>query len=1476
MRVQHFGLAALATCFLVQSVHAWNSVGYYTHEALAHDGLYSLPTNDYPDLIKFEAALKDGSESEAGHPGGAFSDEIGGDVAAIWTGNSDLLPGGVLKNFSEKSFVEAYTNIGRIVHLTQDQAVPAHAANIAHSWLHWDDFETYADDHYLVHRINGYSYAFPQQYYAPQQNDTRGKLAGWRKPSTNEQYWVPGADMTVRGHYGGPDGEDIYYNGTYPAIWGVESPEIVGTQNWQGVRNTAGVFAAASRKLPPLIKDLAHTTVSPTIQNPMSIMFGAMENRTQTVRLTAKILKSDGVDTNKKAFDAHPIQLDPGTYLPWEKQVSVQWNGTPTDGSILDYGEYTLELFLADADENESPHASIGFRLVKPGTPSLTIHDNDGGESQSDPFYGDANTPETAPWLHNDFSVDPISGITFVAENDDGLRWFYLGTSDLNPATAFLNTELDLRHLVVETRILPDKEGYAVAAWGATDERTKVNFGVDSLPPELAFNVHVKPDFTVWLKGEVKDKTSGVAEIRYAQIQGVPQKYDELPGTGSPMSRLIDQEVVPAQQNEWGRYAFLHVSAGDRAGLASTGSVVSYYSSRSGNVSWNVNKETSPEWFSFPSGGFGNRLFGARRESACVRRSGSLPEQCNADPPPPSSCGSLAFRVKTESSPDPGEPKPGAIEIISEVPSSETTIFDAALGVDDRTVDLELPLGPAVWFQLALTDANSNPCYEPTATVGIDLETMSGTAETNPAQGPLPSGTDIAVTADGATFELARVEPGPNNHFMVLRDDDPVPPVGYKRLCGVNPARDFTTGAIYSGSLTATFLIDAPCLTQSQFSRIRMFHMVAGSWTDITSSVNVANRTVQGVDDHASWFGVFISTSILFNDAHAPTSQITYSTYPMTPASGGIWISTDTLLTLTAADPVIEGEASSGVEGLYYLLDQQFISRAETPGTRYEAPFTLEGGTRTLTFYAADGAGNVESAHRLDLVSYEHASQLPGSLWVSARSSTAVELSWQQNGNPPNAGYGLAYGSTGGSMSCDLDSGVFTQNQPSIRPALRIGGLLPMTPYAFSICALGIQGNCGASVVVQTSPAEQVGDEPSPSFVACGTGGGPSGLALSADSTGNLWEIVSDDSSIRLGKFDAAGAQVASVNLPGANEEGRWTIRFDPEGNAYAVGGASSGAEEGLQRVAVYKVASSGDVLLSSTVFENPWGLNDFAFDSTGDIWITGAVQTSGPPDFSGPVGIAMGLWRFEPATGQLSLKASYAGDSGFDAGFGVQLDGSGAIWVVGFSSMAASTSPNKLALALWKYDATGTNLLAGPFLRHGYMRDIEQDVNARLLASGDDLWVTATKTSAVGNLDLALVRYGLDGALKSEKFWHSDSGGDELPTSILVGRNGAITVAGGTGAGANELAVWRHTSEGVLEWASTMAGAGRANGMVYSGGMWLAAAGAGTPLKFTPGASLAGGEGTDAGGLDVLAPRTTVQIGEPKTPGDPVTVSTA
>ena len=175
-----------------------------------------------------------------------------------------------------------------------------------------------------------------------------------------------------------------------------------------------------SKSLPPLIKNFQTSTGNSRVNifagnnSVMAVTFHAMENRTQTVTFTATIQNADGSETGMKAFDALSITLDPdGADLPWEKDVSLSWNGTPVGGSALASGNYLLNSFLTDGDGNVSPSVSTVFSIPGPPTVNMTSAIGSGGD----------------PDLYADFSgvasgADPPSTIigfsTTTAEFDVG------------------------------------------------------------------------------------------------------------------------------------------------------------------------------------------------------------------------------------------------------------------------------------------------------------------------------------------------------------------------------------------------------------------------------------------------------------------------------------------------------------------------------------------------------------------------------------------------------------------------------------------------------------------------------------------------------------------------------------------------------------------------------------------------------------------------------------------------------------------------------------------------------------------------------------------------------------------------------------------------------------------------------------------------------------------------------------------------
>jgi len=365
----------------------WHSLGLFgsTHGKIARKALKRIDKNLYPDMKLADNILSEGSVSERGHAD--MRRDNGGKVQEIWVSGNKKNSGGVIPNYTSFKFRDAYLAIGVICHLTQDQAVPAHAANIAHFFS--EDFEEYADyagkfgDIPLIDNSKR-----PYEYYQAMQNDTRSKLSSWVNPSTQKPFWEPspnaprfGEDATfgANGTYGG--GKDTYAawrdipNDNEPSATSREmismAPEITTDRLSAAVGYTQAVIESASKALPPLVKDLKLSANMITPGAPVEISFTALENRTRNVKYSITLAFKGG---KAETLFTGNLQLDkpsptvsnqnmgdttgpqPELECLFRKDFRLRWNGLYY-GKLAAEGSYTIEVSLIDEDGNAVPAA---------------------------------------------------------------------------------------------------------------------------------------------------------------------------------------------------------------------------------------------------------------------------------------------------------------------------------------------------------------------------------------------------------------------------------------------------------------------------------------------------------------------------------------------------------------------------------------------------------------------------------------------------------------------------------------------------------------------------------------------------------------------------------------------------------------------------------------------------------------------------------------------------------------------------------------------------------------------------------------------------------------------------------------------------------------------------------------------------------------------------------------------------------------
>lgn len=236
-----------------------------------------IDPKEYPDLIYYRSEIIDGCGDENGHD--SLIDN-GGDVKLLWFGKKevedpsneeDRFIMGVLVNYNLLNWRSAYKTIGAIVHLTQDQASPPHAANIRHS--PFDQFERFyeSDNNITLVAIDVDipDNLKPWEYYLFVQKNTRIKLKEWIDPENGLPYWeeAPGAlrldEDNTRGPYGRYGGGKDHFMKVVcdnnECSYQPKSPEIRDRQITLAVLATEKLLKSASKSLPPVIRELKIT-----------------------------------------------------------------------------------------------------------------------------------------------------------------------------------------------------------------------------------------------------------------------------------------------------------------------------------------------------------------------------------------------------------------------------------------------------------------------------------------------------------------------------------------------------------------------------------------------------------------------------------------------------------------------------------------------------------------------------------------------------------------------------------------------------------------------------------------------------------------------------------------------------------------------------------------------------------------------------------------------------------------------------------------------------------------------------------------------------------------------------------------------------------------------------------------------------------------------------------------------------------------
>lgn len=401
-------LACLLFVFSVSSSHAWWSASILsnsTHHKLTDDARDLLNTS-YADISEFGESLSNWTSGPTddvnAHAGDALAN--GGPIEDWWDSALAEYKQG---NFDSGDW-SAYYYIGLMLHLTEDQGVPAHAYNIQHGadGFPMDNLEEYVYTNYSP-TVSGIQLeANPGDNYADLMNATQNATSdiSWRL------YWNEGIPF---GYYGGPGELDVF-----PRFSNYASDEedgITRTVLGMAVDYTAGTLVSVSESLPPIIQNLEVSgtescsgVLALNSQNSVLISFDILENRQNNVKV---FISFNGEAISQEFSTGSSFVLSSGVDLPWEGTFSVSWNGTLSDGQMANDGQYMLSVQVEDADGNMSSVLERAI-LIDTSAPDIAFYGAVDGGSYASPvtvIWTVADSLDSNPSAYSNYP----SGTTF-------------------------------------------------------------------------------------------------------------------------------------------------------------------------------------------------------------------------------------------------------------------------------------------------------------------------------------------------------------------------------------------------------------------------------------------------------------------------------------------------------------------------------------------------------------------------------------------------------------------------------------------------------------------------------------------------------------------------------------------------------------------------------------------------------------------------------------------------------------------------------------------------------------------------------------------------------------------------------------------------------------------------------------------------------------------------------------------------------
>ena len=256
-------------------------------------------------------------------------------------------------------------------------------------------------------------------------------------------------------------------------------------------------------------------------------------------------------------------------------------------------------------------------------------------------------------------------------------------------------------------------------------------------------------------------------------------------------------------------------------------------------------------------------------------------------------------------------------------------------------------------------------------------------------------------------------------------------------------------------------------------------------------------------------------------------------------------------------------------------------------------------------------------------------------------------------------------------------------------------------------------------------------------------------------------------------------------------------IAVDGSGNVYITGYTASSGEGGYDAI-IAKYDNSGTIqwqrTLGGTGDDRGYGI---AVDSSGNVYIIGYTDNSGTG--SNDALIAKydtdGLFKWQRTFGNPNVNVNLNVENGVD----IAVDGSGNVYISGSTN---SSGAGDYDAFIAKYNTSGTLLwqrtLGGANADVGY--DIAVDSSGNVYIAG------YTQSAGAGGQDVFIAKYNTDGDYQWQRSLGDTS--DDQGWSIAVDGSGNVYITGYTnssGAGSYDILIAKYDTTGAYQWQRTL-----------------------------------------------------------------------